>query len=57
MSTYKIDVIPDGAADPGPPTAKSHEVPVLRFAPAGVTVILKAKLFPQVSPIGIALFH
>ncbi len=31
-------VIPDGEADPGPPSARSPEVPALRFAPAEMTL-------------------
>jgi hypothetical protein len=31
-------VIPDGEADPGPCAAKSHKVPALHLAPAGMTV-------------------
>ena len=51
----KYAVIPDGEADPGPPAAKSPEVPALRYAQAGMTLwdwrrILSGTPLPQALP-------
>ena len=39
MEKHPNDVVPDGAADPGPPAAKSHKVPALRLRSGGEDIV------------------
>ena len=52
-----LNVIPDGVSRSGTSCCNFTKVPALRFASAGMTGILKGNFFPQVSPLGVALFH